>query len=294
MTYSMQPHLARLVPHERHRIMGAGGVSLAVQHWGNLDAPPLLLIHAFGMSHPMWAAQIDSDLARQFHIVTFDHRGHGESDRPTAPEAYADGRLFADDIAAVIAHIGAPKVHVAAWSVSGALLGDYLALHGGDRIASVTLIGAVNALGPTAFALNQIGPAFADPAAALIYSPHLTEQLKGWAFVNRALTTAEVDPATWAAILASSVLFEPQGRGPLVSRDADHGAVYARLAAPILLIHAQDDRIVPIAAAERLAALRPDATTLFLPDGAHAPQWEHAAIVNAAIAAHAAAAVIPA
>jgi len=280
---TIAPQLARLSPVRRDTAGGLDGVSLAIQHWGKADAPVILLLHAFGMNHAMWAPLLAGTLAERFHLVTFDHRGHGESDKPEDPAAYADGRLIAGDIAAVFATLDDARVNVVAWSMSGALFGDYLSHHGGDRIASVTLLAAVNALGPSAFRLGQIGPLFADDTAGLIHSPHLTEQLRGWAHVNRGLTTAPLDAPSWGAVTASAMLLPVAARGALLGRDADHLDAYARLRAPIQAIHAEDDRIVTPAAPRRLAQARAEMRLTLLPDGAHAPHWEHPAEVTAAI-----------
>ena len=59
------------------------GLTISAQEWGNPNGPEILLIHGFGQSHLSWMRQVDSDLAREFRIITYDLRGHGYSDKPS-------------------------------------------------------------------------------------------------------------------------------------------------------------------------------------------------------------------
>jgi pimeloyl-ACP methyl ester carboxylesterase len=113
---------------------------------------------------------------------------------------------------------------------------------------------AVQTQAPTAYAHGQIRPDFADTAANSIFSSKMTEQLRGQTHVNRSLTSAETDSGSWAAIMASPMVFPVPGRGAILALDADHLPLYRAVHAPILLLHRRDDGIVPIVAAERLHA----------------------------------------
>jgi non-heme chloroperoxidase len=94
----------------RHKIQGDRGVTLSVREWGNPNGQPLVFVHAYAMSHLGWLPQVTSNLlTERFRLITFDHRGHGESDKPTIPEAYNDGELFADDLNAIITQLKLSK-----------------------------------------------------------------------------------------------------------------------------------------------------------------------------------------
>jgi non-heme chloroperoxidase len=270
-------------PYARHIITSSNGTRLAAQSWGKPDGPPILFLHAFGMGHWAWWHQIGSDLAKTHRLVTFDHRGHGDSDRPTDSEAYADGALFAADIAAVIAELGLSRPAVVAWSMSGALLGDYLSQHGDANLSAITLIGAVNALGEPMMASGQLGSIFADPLANAIHDPATEEA--GFAHINRGLTTGAADPELWVQIQASSLKLPVAARGAILMRGVDHLETYRSTSVPMLVIHAENDPIVSIAAADRVLTARPDATHIRLTSAAHAPHREDAATVNMAIQA---------
>src|SRR5215218_7381756 len=75
------------------RVTMDDGVALAVTDTGS--GPPLLLVHGFGGAKEDFADHIDA-LAERRRVVTFDHRGHGESDGPSDLEAYSFDRMAAD------------------------------------------------------------------------------------------------------------------------------------------------------------------------------------------------------
>ena len=75
------------------------GVALATSVTpSNNDAPTLLLVHGFGGAKEDFADHVEA-LARHHRVVTFDLRGHGESDAPDEPSAYSLDRLAADVLA---------------------------------------------------------------------------------------------------------------------------------------------------------------------------------------------------
>lgn len=270
-------------PHRASRVTSADGVSLAVQEWGNPDGPAILFLHAFGMTNRAWLKQLTGPLAKTHRFITFDHRGHGGSDKPTDVAPYADGARFADDIAAVIAALGLKKPGVVAWSMSGALLGDYLAKHGCANISRIALIGAVNALGQPMMESGQLGGKFADSRANLIHTVDFADQWAGFAWINDGLTSQPMDADAWALTQSGSMLVPVAARGAILMRATDHIETYGGANAPILSIHAEDDPIVSTAAQDRLMSARPDTQRIRFADGAHAPHWEHADAVNAAL-----------
>ena len=79
------------------------GLTISVQDWGNPNGPEILFIHGFSQSHLSWIKQVtSSDLAREFHMVTYDLRGHGNSDKPLEPERYKTSKYWGDEVQAVM------------------------------------------------------------------------------------------------------------------------------------------------------------------------------------------------
>jgi len=79
------PGHAQQTPYKSLVARAPDGVSIAVQDWGNPAGPEILFIHGFSQASLSWARQTSSELAKEFHIVTYDLRGHGNSDKPLEP-----------------------------------------------------------------------------------------------------------------------------------------------------------------------------------------------------------------
>ena len=90
----------------RYDIAGSGGVRLSVCEYGDPEGPPILFLHGYAQSRWCWSQQVNDPVLSGFRLVTFDHRGHGRSDKPDDPDAYNDSRLWAQDVAAIIDQAG--------------------------------------------------------------------------------------------------------------------------------------------------------------------------------------------
>jgi len=80
----------------------ADGLRIAVHELGG-TGPDLLLAHATGFHGMVWAP-VAARLADRYHCVAFDHRAHGDSDRP--PAEGLTWPAYASDTAAVVADVG--------------------------------------------------------------------------------------------------------------------------------------------------------------------------------------------
>jgi len=102
-----------------HRLPVSDGLSLAVEARGPDHGLPVVFAHGFGQSRHAWTRAAQSLADRGWRTVTFDARGHGDSDR------VEDGRYelaqFVDDLLAVALSLDAPPVLVGA--SMGGLLG---------------------------------------------------------------------------------------------------------------------------------------------------------------------------
>ena len=105
------------------------GLTISAQDWGNPNGPEILFIHGFSQSHLSWIKQVtSSDLAKEFHMVTYDLRGHGNSDKPLEPERYKTSKYWGDEVQAVMDATGLKRPVLAGWSYGGRVMADYLTL----------------------------------------------------------------------------------------------------------------------------------------------------------------------
>lgn len=93
------------------QVEAADGVRLAASTAGDPEHPTVLLVHGYPDTHAVWDV-VAGALADRYHVLTYDARGSGASERPSAREAYAVEVLAAD--ARAVARAGAPgrRVHL--------------------------------------------------------------------------------------------------------------------------------------------------------------------------------------
>jgi pimeloyl-ACP methyl ester carboxylesterase len=95
-------------------------VRLRGDAWGDPSHPPVLFLHGGGQTRGAWAGAAQAVALAGHHVVSLDHRGHGESDWP--PDGDYASATIAEDVRAVAAALGAPPVTV------GASLGGLVSL----------------------------------------------------------------------------------------------------------------------------------------------------------------------
>src|SRR5215216_3679350 len=118
-------------------VTGGGGVQLHVVEAGNPRGRPIVFIHGLSQCWLAWSRQLRSDLADDYRLVAMDLRGHGRSEKPRA--GYADARLWADDVGAVIRALGLDRPVLCGWSYGALVILDYLRHRGEDGIGGIHL-----------------------------------------------------------------------------------------------------------------------------------------------------------
>jgi non-heme chloroperoxidase len=250
------------------------GVALAVQESGNPDGQAIVFIHGLLGSRLNWEEQVASPQLQRYRLITYDLRGHGLSGKPTAPDAYGDGRRWADDLATVIAAARVRKPVLVGWSLGGAVISNYLAAYGDGGIAGAVYVDGVIELAP-----DQITP---HPD---IYRDIVSSDLKTHLDTERRFLALcfqrQPDAATFARLLANAAMasWEMQAAVQTMSVAAAEGLGKARV--PVLLLYGAHDALVrPAPAIARARAINPRVRSLVYADAGHAPFLEEAARFN--------------
>jgi pimeloyl-ACP methyl ester carboxylesterase len=116
----------------------SNGVKIAFATRGKGE--PVVLIHGWLASAGLnWELPgISTTLAKDFHIIEMDVRGHGRSDKPKKAELYGDELV--EDVARLLDHLKIKKSHLVGYSMGGIIAGKFVVQHP-DRVHSVTLGG---------------------------------------------------------------------------------------------------------------------------------------------------------
>lgn len=92
-----------------------------IHYEDNGSGPVVLLSHGYSATTRMWTGQVEA-LKDDYRVITWDMRGHGQSDSPDDPKAYSE-QATVDDMAAILKHLGIDKA-----VIGGLSLGGYMSL----------------------------------------------------------------------------------------------------------------------------------------------------------------------
>lgn len=110
------------------------GIELGYRDWGG-DGPPMVLLHGLGSAHRIWdlAAPL---LSERFHVVAYDQRGHGSSEKPG--EGY-DLDTMTADLRGLVEALGLGRTFVVGHSWGGSVALAYAGVYP-DDCAGVALV----------------------------------------------------------------------------------------------------------------------------------------------------------
>ena len=114
------------------------GIDIFYKDWGK--GQPIVFSHGWPLSADDWDAQMMFFLNHGYRVIAHDRRGHGRSTQT------ADGHdmdHYADDLAALTAHLDLKNVIHVGHSTGGGEVTHYLARHGHSSVAKAALISAV-------------------------------------------------------------------------------------------------------------------------------------------------------
>ena len=116
------------------------GVEIFYKDWGPKNAQPIVFHHGWPLSADDWDTQMLYFVGKGYRVVAHDRRGHGRS---TQVSDGHDMDHYAADAAAVVAHLDLNNAIHIGHSTGGGEATHYVALHGKGRVAKLILIGAV-------------------------------------------------------------------------------------------------------------------------------------------------------
>ena len=257
------------------------GVQIFYKDWGN--GQPVVFHHGWPLSADDWDAQMMYFLAQGYRVIAHDRRGHGRSTQT------ADGNemdTYAADVAQLAAHLDLRNAIHVGHSTGGGEVARYVAKHGAGRVAKAALIGAV----PPVMVKSATNPGglpievFDGFRAALV--------------ANRAQFFRDVPAGPFYgfnrpnAKVSEGVIDNWWRQGMMGGAKAHYDCIKAfsetdftgdlkAIEAPVLIMHGDDDQIVPIADSAMLAAkLVKNGTLKVYPGLPHGMCTTHPDLIN--------------
>lgn len=259
--------------------ISSDGVKISIYESGPSEGAAIIFIHGLLGSHLNWEKQRNDPQLKQYRLIRYDLRGHGNSDQPSSAAAYTDGALWADDLAAVIDASHAQKTVLVGWSLGGAVISNYFA-----KYTKANIRGAVFAGGVVELNTEQI------PAHPAVYSGMAAENLQTHLDAERDFLqlcfyqqpdTVSFERLLSAAALANSTM---QRSVPAMSIPAEQGLNQPNL--PMLFIYGQHDALVNAEASlQRAKHINPKIQSDIFYHSGHAPFWEESSLFDQRLAA---------
>ncbi|MFT0517384.1 alpha/beta fold hydrolase [Pseudomonas faucium] len=260
------------------------GVQIFYKDWGPRDAPVIHFHHGWPLSADDWDAQMLFFLGQGFRVVAHDRRGHGRSSQVSDGH---DMDHYADDVAAVVEHLGTQgAVHVG-HSTGGGEVVRYMARYPNDKVAKGVLIAAVPPL-----MVQTPGNPGGLPKSVF-------DDFQVQVATNRAQFYRDVPSGPFygynrpGAKASEGVIGNWWRQGMIGSAKAHYDGVVAfsqtdftedlkQIQQPVLVMHGDDDQIVPYENSGPLSAkLLPNGTLKTYKGFPHGMPTTHADVINA-------------
>jgi pimeloyl-ACP methyl ester carboxylesterase len=277
-------------------VHSAEGTRLLTEVFGPPHGYPIVLAHGITCSLKVWHEQIN-DLARDFRVIAYDHRGHGRSGVPAA-SAYSLDHLAAD-LDAVLGAVLRPgeRAVVAGHSMGGIAISawsDRFRDRVEQRVDAVALINTTHGNLLDKIQLlrlpGMLRSARVAAAATMIRSLGGAPLIRGTQpgslrFLQMMAVGADADPAISRFLHDVFAATPPAGRGAWARALVDElGArTYidlSGLTVPALVIGSTKDRLLPVCRARKIAGAVPNLLDLMELPGGHCAMLEHPGAVN--------------
>jgi len=223
------------------------GVEIFYKDWG--EGQPIVFSHGWPLSADDWDAQMLFFVKNGYRVIAHDRRGHGRSAQVSDGH---DMDHYADDLAALTAHLDLKNAIHVGHSTGGGEVAHYLGRHGESRVAKAVLISAVPPLvvktpanpgGLPIEVIDGLRKALADNRA-LFYLDFASGPFYGF---NR--PGVKPIPAVFQNWWRQGMMGSAKAHhdGIKASTETDFTDDLKKITVPVLVMHGDDDQIVPYA-----------------------------------------------
>jgi non-heme chloroperoxidase len=264
------------------------GLQIFYKDWGPKSAKPIVFHHGWPLSSDDWDAQMLFFVSKGYRVIAHDRRGHGRS---TQVSDGHDMDHYAADVAAVVERLDLRNAVHVGHSTGGGEATRYAARHGKGRVAKLVLISAVpplmlkTAANPGGLPIEVFDGLRKELAAnrAQFYLDFASGPFYGYNRPGAAPSQGVIRNWWRQGMMGGS---KAQYDGIKVFSETDFTEDLKSIIVPTLVMHGDDDQIVPAADAAPLSAkLLKNSTLKIYEKLPHGMCTTHADVVNAELLA---------
>jgi len=257
------------------------GTAIYYKDWGS--GRPVVFSHGWPLSADAWDPQMLFLVQHGFRVIAHDRRGHGRSEQPAQGN---DMDTWADDLATLLDKLDIQDATLVGHSTGGGEVARYIGRHGTKRVSGAVLIGAVppimikteqNPGGLPKEVFDGIRKGVVDDRSQ--FFKDLAVPFYGFNRPGAKVSQGTID-SFWQQGMAGGILALYECVHEF--SEVDYTEDLKKIDVPTLILHGDDDQIVPIDDAGRLSAkIVKNATLKVYPGGSHGMCTVEADKVNA-------------
>ena len=246
---------------------------------------PVVLVHGYALNGHSWEKQEAALLAAGHRVITYDRRGFGASSRPSI--GY-DFDTLAADLHVLLSRLNLRGVVLAGFAMGTGEVTRYLAAHGSARVRAAVLVAPLLPfLLKTSDSPEGIDQSVFDGITVCIAAdrPAAMKDFMDRSYNVDLLGGDRVSDQAWQNSFYVAISASAQAAiGCVTACLEDFRGNLAAISIPVLVIHGDQDRILPYeATGSRLPALLKNTRSTVIAGGPHAIIWTHADEVNQAL-----------
>ncbi len=229
------------------------------------EGPALVLINGLTMDLNGWANQI-GEFKKHFRVLRYDCRGQGESDKPDMIYTH---RLHAQDLSELMERLEIDRAHVLGLS-NGGMIAQHLALHFRDKVGGLILVDTTSSMSHLLLAILSSWIRLIETGGINLMFDAYLPFLFGESFIKenadsillmKELSIRRNSPQAVLNLIKGSLTLSLTNR-------------LREIECPTLIIHGEEDILIPLRHAQVLCEGIPNARLEIIPQCGHVPPLE--------------------